>query len=52
MEQLGDRLPLVLDAGDTGAALSSTIVDLRDDEWRVVRQGAIPETAIQAALSG
>ena len=39
MEQLGDRLPLVLDSGETGATVSSTIVDLRDDEWRVVREG-------------
>lgn len=51
MEQLGDRLPLILDSGDTGATTSSTIIDLQRDSWRVVRQGAIAEPEIRAALS-
>jgi tRNA threonylcarbamoyl adenosine modification protein (Sua5/YciO/YrdC/YwlC family) len=50
MKQLGERLPLVLDAGDTGAALASTIVELHGDEWKILREGAIPVVEIEKAL--
>jgi L-threonylcarbamoyladenylate synthase len=50
MKQLGDRLPLVLDSGDTGGLLASTIVALRGDEWAIVRDGVIPEDDIRKAL--
>lgn len=50
MKQLGDRLPLVLDAGETGASLPSTIVELHSDEWKVIREGAIPVAEIERAL--
>ena len=50
VKQLGDRLPLILDSGDTGAILASTIVRLNGDEWTIVREGAIPESEIHAAL--
>jgi len=50
VKQLGDRLPLILDSGDTGAILASTIVRLDGDEWTIVREGAIPESEIHAAL--
>jgi L-threonylcarbamoyladenylate synthase len=50
MMQLGDRLPLILDSGETGALLSSTIVDLRDDEWNIIREGLISEQEIERAL--
>ena len=48
--QLGERLPLILDSGETGASVSSTIVDLRKDEWRIVRQGAVSEQEISKAI--
>jgi tRNA threonylcarbamoyl adenosine modification protein (Sua5/YciO/YrdC/YwlC family) len=48
--QLGDRIPLVLDGGETGAVMASTILDLRDDGWRIVREGRIAEEDIRAAL--
>ncbi len=51
VKQLGDRLPLVLDAGETGAILASTIVAVRGDDWSIVREGAIPEEEIRKALS-
>ncbi|HEX2711447.1 MAG TPA: L-threonylcarbamoyladenylate synthase [Candidatus Acidoferrales bacterium] len=51
IKQLGDRLPLVLDAGETGAVLASTIVELYGDDWRVVREGTVTEADVQAALS-
>ena len=50
MKQLGLRVPLVLDAGDTGATLASTIVELNGDGWKVGREGAIPVAEIEKAL--
>ncbi len=49
-KQLGERLPLILDAGETGATQSSTIVDLRGEEWRVLRRGIVTEEEVQLAL--
>lgn len=50
VKQLGDRLPLVLDAGDTGGVLASTIVRLDGNRWNVVREGAVPEAEIREVL--
>jgi len=50
MKQLGSRLPLVLDAGQTGATLASTIVELNGDTWRIGREGAIPVAEIEKTL--
>jgi L-threonylcarbamoyladenylate synthase len=50
MKQLGARVTLVLDAGETGATLPSTIVELQGDDWKVGREGAIPVEDIQKAL--
>ncbi len=50
LEQLGDRLPLILDAGETNGTLASTIVKLEDDEWSVMREGVISKEQIRAAL--
>jgi L-threonylcarbamoyladenylate synthase len=50
MVQLGLRLPLVLDAGETGMGLPSTIVGLQGEQWEVLREGAIPVSEIRAAL--
>jgi L-threonylcarbamoyladenylate synthase len=51
MEQLGERLPLILDSGETGGTASSTIVDLREDGWSIVRKGQIPEKEITRVLA-
>jgi L-threonylcarbamoyladenylate synthase len=51
MMQLGDRLPLILDTGETGALLSSTIVDLNEDGWQIVREGLVSEQEIERALT-
>lgn len=48
--QLGDHVPLILDAGDTRANLPSTIVDISEGGWRVVREGVIPEAEIARVL--
>ncbi len=50
VKQMGDRLPLVLDAGETGALLPSTIVDLHGDQWRILREGIVSEAEVRAAL--
>jgi L-threonylcarbamoyladenylate synthase len=50
--QLGDRIPLILDAGQTNDAAPSTIVELRGDHWCIGREGAIPAGQIEAALGG
>ena len=50
MKQLGLRLPLILDAGETGMGLPSTIVGLRDETWEILREGAIPVAEIERAL--
>jgi L-threonylcarbamoyladenylate synthase len=50
LEQLGDRLPLILDAGETTGTLASTIVRLEGDEWTVMREGVITKEQIRAAL--
>ncbi len=51
VKQMGDRLPLVLDAGNTGASLASTIVDLHGEEWRILREGTVTEADVRKALS-
>jgi L-threonylcarbamoyladenylate synthase len=50
--QLGDRLPLILDAGETNGALPSTIVEMRGEHWCVGREGATPAEQIREALEG
>lgn len=51
-KQLGDRLQLILDSGDTGATLASTIVRITGNDWTIVREGAVDESDIQKALHG
>jgi tRNA threonylcarbamoyl adenosine modification protein (Sua5/YciO/YrdC/YwlC family) len=48
--QLGDRIPVILDAGETQDILPSTIVELRGDHWCIGRQGAVPAEVIHNAL--
>lgn len=51
-KQLGDRLPLILDGGDTGGNLASTIVALRGTEWSIIREGVVSEAEIRKAIEG
>jgi tRNA threonylcarbamoyl adenosine modification protein (Sua5/YciO/YrdC/YwlC family) len=50
--QLGDRLPLILDAGPTAETTPSTIVELSGDHWCIGREGACPASDIREALEG
>ena len=47
-DQLGTRIPIIVDGGESPRDVASTIVDLTDDEarWRVLREGAIPSQDI------
>jgi L-threonylcarbamoyladenylate synthase len=50
--QLGDRIPLIVDAGANGEKqkLPSTIVELYGDAWRIGREGAIQAEEIERVL--
>ena len=43
-QQLGVRIPIIVDGGVSPRDVASTIIDLTDEEarWRVLREGAIP----------
>src|SRR5262252_5794404 len=43
-EQLGVRIPIIVDGGASPREVASTIVDLTDDDarWKILREGAIP----------
>jgi tRNA threonylcarbamoyl adenosine modification protein (Sua5/YciO/YrdC/YwlC family) len=51
-DQLGDKIPLIVDGGPTGRSVPTTIVDLSgpDGTWQILREGAIPTHAIALAL--
>ncbi len=51
VEQLHDRVPLILDAGDTGGTLASTIVRIDGDDWSIAREGAIPNSTIESVFT-
>jgi len=51
-EQLGDRIPLIVDGGRSPRDVASTIIDLTDENagWKMVREGAIPEQQIRDVI--
>jgi L-threonylcarbamoyladenylate synthase len=49
-EQLGDGVDYVVDGGPTPGGVGSTVVDVSVDPPALVREGAIPWGAIEAAL--
>jgi L-threonylcarbamoyladenylate synthase len=54
-EFIRDAADLVLDAGELPGT-PSTVIDMRayehDGDWSIVREGAVPEDEVDAALSG
>jgi tRNA threonylcarbamoyl adenosine modification protein (Sua5/YciO/YrdC/YwlC family) len=48
--QLGNRLNLILDAGETKVTAASTIVELHHDKWKILRVGVISVKEIEDAL--
>ena len=53
-DQIGDRIPLIVDGGPSGRSLPTTIVDLSGGKgrWDILREGAIPTHEIVMALQG
>ncbi len=51
-DQLGDKIPLIVDGGPTARTTATTIVDLSGGEnsWMILREGAIPTHEIALAL--
>lgn len=51
-DQIGDRIPLIVDGGPTSRKLPTTIVDLSggEDRWQILREGAIATHEIALAL--
>ncbi|HYZ07447.1 MAG TPA: L-threonylcarbamoyladenylate synthase [Pseudonocardiaceae bacterium] len=49
-DQLGERVPVLLDGGPAGAAVPSTVVDLTADDPVVLREGAISVAEIGEVL--
>jgi L-threonylcarbamoyladenylate synthase len=47
-DQIGMRIPIIVDGGTSPREVASTIVDLTDEEarWKVLREGAIPSQEI------
>jgi L-threonylcarbamoyladenylate synthase len=46
------RVAVCVDAGDLAAGAPSTLVEVTDAAWSIVRDGAIPRASIEAALAG
>jgi tRNA threonylcarbamoyl adenosine modification protein (Sua5/YciO/YrdC/YwlC family) len=51
-DQIGERIPLIVDGGPTAHSLPTTIVDLSGGGglWAILREGAIPTHEIALAL--
>ena len=51
-EQLGDKIPLIVDGGPTARTTATTIVDLSGggNSWMILREGAIPTHEIALTL--
>jgi L-threonylcarbamoyladenylate synthase len=47
---LGDAIDLILDGGPSAGGLASTVVDLSGGSLRILRHGAVPESAIRRSL--
>ena len=45
--QLGERLALIVDGGTCRAKSPSTVLDLGPDSWTILREGAVPRSAIE-----
>jgi L-threonylcarbamoyladenylate synthase len=51
LQQLGGKIELVLDYGDTGGSAPTTILDVTQEPARLVREGAIPREEVSSFLS-
>lgn len=51
LEQIGDRIDLVVDGGECEGGIPSSVVDCRSEEIKILREGAIPKEQIYNKLS-
>lgn len=49
-QSLGDRISLIVDGGQSSVGIESTVVDLSEDQVRMLRPGMIHEESLAAAL--
>ena len=49
IEQLGDDVDIVIDGGPSPLGIESTVVDLRQDRPRLLREGAVKRRELEAA---
>ena len=49
--ELNGRVPLIVDAGATRYSAPSTIVRVRDDHWKVLREGVLSQRYLEKLLS-
>jgi L-threonylcarbamoyladenylate synthase len=49
-QQIGGAVPLILDGGPTRGELASTVVELVGERARIIRPGAVPESALKEFL--
>jgi L-threonylcarbamoyladenylate synthase len=50
MQALGDRIDLIIDAGETGGKRGSTVLDLTSSPPRVLREGMVTRTQLSRVL--
>ena len=48
--ELGGKIPLILDGGNCRIGLSSTIVDVSTADWKVIRAGVITRAMLAAVI--
>lgn len=52
LEQLEERIPMIVDGGPSPREIASTIIDLSGDgPWKLIREGAVPASAISEILN-
>jgi len=49
---LRDKVKVYLEGGNLGVSAPSTVVEVVESEWRIVREGAVSQRQIVAALTG
>jgi L-threonylcarbamoyladenylate synthase len=52
LEQLGDRVDLILDGGPARIGVESTVLDLAGERPRILRPGGTPRELIEALIGG
>jgi L-threonylcarbamoyladenylate synthase len=49
-EQLGERVDFIIDGGNAGIGVESTVLDLTEEPARILRPGGAPREAIEAII--